>query len=67
MRKSFIFRPFIKKFYNYNIDEFMILNYFPIAQNIVNKKVSEIFFSEVYMSTYFTIFFPFTGLIPVYI
>ena len=47
----------------------MILYYFPIAQNTVNKTVSENFYRGVYacicMCTYFTIFL-FTGLIPVY-
>ena len=47
----------------------MILFYFPIAQNTVNKTVSYFFFRDVYacicMCTYFT-FFLFTGLIPVF-
>ena len=45
----------------------MILYYFPIAQNTVNKTVSDFFFRDVnacMMCTYFTIFL-FTGLIPV--
>ena len=46
----------------------MILYYFPIAQNTVNKTVSD-FFRDLNtclcMCTYFTIFL-FTGLIPVY-
>ena len=45
----------------------MILYYFPIAQNTVNKTVSENFHRDVYacicMCTYLTIFL-FTGLIP---
>ena len=48
----------------------MILYYFPIAQNTVNKTVSDFFFFRdvnacFCMCTYFTIFL-FTGLIPVY-
>ena len=46
----------------------MIRYYFPIAQNTVNKTVSENFYRGVYacicMCTYLTIFL-FTGLIPV--
>ena len=45
----------------------MILYYFPIAQNTVNKTVKD-FFRDVYacicMCTYFTIFL-FIGMIPV--
>ena len=47
----------------------MILYYFPIAQNTVNKTVSD-FFPEVYMLEYvyphILNIFLFTGLIPVY-
>ena len=47
----------------------MILYYFPIAQNTINKTVSENFYRGVYacicMCTYLTIFL-FTGLITVY-
>ena len=48
----------------------MILYYFLIAQNTVNKTVSDFFFFRdvnacLCMCTYFTIFL-FTGLIPVY-
>ena len=39
------------KFYNYYRDKFMILYYFPIAQNTVNKTVSD-FFSEMYICLY---------------
>ena len=39
------------KFYNYNRDKFMILYFFPIAQNTVNKTVSD-FISEMYMLVY---------------
>ena len=47
----------------------MILYYFPMAQNTINKTVGD-FFSEMYMFVYvcahsFTNFL-FTGLIPVY-
>ena len=48
-------RPCIKtsnrKFYIYYRDKFMILYYFPIPQNTINKTVSD-FFQEMYMLVY---------------
>ena len=49
------------KFYNYYRDKYMILYYFPIAQNTVNKTVRDFFIRDVYtcicMRTNFNIFF----------